>query len=161
TAGVIQVGNGSAGTITLTAAINPVGTNILSLLTAASITEAAGTLTVPNLALRAGSAVTALNANNVQTVAGFVTSAGGPYACNATAPRRLGNVDGGDGVTTSNASIQAPAGSLTVLNSPAANDLGSGGGPISLTSNAFTNSAGAMVASGNNAIAVSADNMTL
>src|SRR5207244_5496196 len=79
TAAVLQVGDNFSGNMSVTAALAPTGTPVLSLQTGGTLTQTAGsTITIPNLALRATNAVTLTQNNDVTTgaLAALITTGG-------------------------------------------------------------------------------------
>ncbi|MDB6122849.1 MAG: Autotransporter-associated beta strand repeat protein, partial [Pedosphaera sp.] len=147
TAGVLQVGNASAGSITISAAISPANVNTLALVNNGAISETgAGAVTVNNLRLSTPGAVTLNGANHVDTLA---AAANGGVSFTDADALTVGTVDTVNGVSTVNNAITLTADSLNVaqgINSGTARtivqqltagraiDLGSEtGGKLSLT----------------------------
>lgn len=102
TASVLQIGDTSAGSINISAAISPAaGTSTLALLTGGAIGEgAAGAITVTNLRISGVGGGTLLIANNVGTLAAAMN--GGLAFVNGTHPLAIGTVDGVSGLTSLN-----------------------------------------------------------
>jgi autotransporter-associated beta strand protein len=101
TAGVLQIGDASAGSISISAAISPAGTSTLALLTGGAIGESgAGTITAANLRLTGAGGGTLGSANNVATLAAGMN--GGLFFANGIHPLAIGTVDGASGLTSLN-----------------------------------------------------------
>jgi hypothetical protein len=114
TAGTLRIGSSTAGNITVSQAItNPATWNTLSLITGASVTEAAaGSLTVPNLRVTATSQATLLSTNNVGTLAG---NTGGTFSFdNGTNLLTVGTVDNDIGIVTNNSNITLIADTMSI-----------------------------------------------
>lgn len=125
-AGIVTIGNVSAGAIAVTAAISPALFNTLHLITAANISStAAGTLTVGQLALEAPGGVTLNNANTVSTLAG--TTAGTPFSFTNSTLLTIGVVDGMNGISTTGGAVTLTSPDLAVTQA-----VNSGAGNINL-----------------------------
>jgi hypothetical protein len=109
TGSVLQVGDASAGDITVSATISPASVLALSLQTGGGVTQAAGAhVTVPELAVRAVNAVSLSQGHNVgQALAASVTGAGQGFTFGQGFVTKLtvGSVDGLDGVTTNGGAV--------------------------------------------------------
>jgi filamentous hemagglutinin family protein len=122
TAATIKVGGSSSGNITVSggAPITPSTATTLSLETAGSISQTAGsTITVQNLAVRAGGPVTLNENNTVNTIAASVSGSGNAFAFrnDAAAPElAVGVVDGVTGITTASGNVTLTADSLDIAN---------------------------------------------
>jgi hypothetical protein len=113
TAGVLQVGSPTAGTINVSAAVSPTGTNVLSLVNGGTITEAAaGSITIADLSVSSTGPVTLNSANNVGTLAADTTN--GFSFNDGTNALTIGTVDGDVGVTTSGAPATLTADNMTL-----------------------------------------------
>lgn len=122
TAGVLQIGNASADTISIAAAITPANVSTITLITSTGITSP-GSLTVSNLRFSA--------TGNVTLDGGFGTIAGstsGNVDITNNANLTIGSVDGVSGFTTANDIDVVVTGALVV----AANVTTSGNNPITL-----------------------------
>jgi hypothetical protein len=132
TSGVLQVGDATAGDITLTAAVAPTSVGTLSLQTAGGVTQSAGaTLTTPGLAVRAANAVVLTGANDITTgaLAVDVTAAGQGVAFVDANGLTVSTADGVSGVTTNNGTVTLTAGAGNL----ALNDnVTAGTAPVSL-----------------------------
>jgi len=141
TAGILRIGNASAGNISVSAAIAPSGTSTLSLVTGGTVTQT-NTITETNLAIQSAGAVTLNGANDAGNLAANVSGATNAFQftdINAvTIPATA--IDGVTGMTTNNGAITLSIGTIT--------------------DNAALTINGA-VASGGAAINLFADNMTL
>ncbi len=143
TAGVLQVGNSTSGAVTVSGAITPANVPTLDLETGNAVTETTnptpGTLTVPDLVIRAFGPVMLTNANDVT----------GPLAVNINGA--------GEGLNFTNAD------SLTVGSSDGLNGLTINGGAVTISAGAGLNvsqdvdaSNGVVVLNGNGPINVNA-----
>src|SRR5439155_225567 len=106
------------GDLSVTAAIAPAGTAILSLQTGGTITQTAGsTITETSLALRAGGAITLNEANDVATLA--ATSSGGAIAYTDANALTVSTVDSLTGVSTTGTgtTIDLKTGGLLTISS--------------------------------------------
>jgi hypothetical protein len=167
TAGVLQVGNASAGAMTVSAAVAPGGTPTLDLETSSTITETgAATVTVANLAVRSAGSVTLTNANVTATVAGVVSNTGQGFTYRDANNLVIGTVDGVAGITTNGGAISV----ATVPGSLAVNqNVSAGAAPVTLTSGDaagpgqdLTVAAGVTVSAVGNSVTLNAgDNLTI
>lgn len=135
TAGVLRIGNPSAGAITVSSAIAaPAGWNTLTQINNGTIVEAAaGSLVVPNLRVISTGQVTLTNANAVGTLAADVTSS---FAFNnGTSSLSVGIVDGETGITASNSAVSLIADNLNLQQS-----VNAGTGSVTLSPFSDTNS---------------------
>ena len=102
TAGIVQVGSLTAGAITVSAGINPTGTNTLALFNGGAITGT-GSITVTNLRLNSVGPVSLTGTNNVAVIAGSASN--GLVFNNQTNPLTVGIVDAIPGLTAANSTI--------------------------------------------------------
>jgi len=129
-------------------------------LTGGSITETGGAITVTNLALQAAGNMDFGNPNDVATLAANQTG-GTLFSYLALLDLTIGSVDGVNGLHTNSATTMSAPGSITVTNTPAANDIDTNGHSLTVFAATFTNDAGAAIASEGGLISIVADNMTL
>ncbi|HEV7402118.1 MAG TPA: autotransporter-associated beta strand repeat-containing protein [Chthoniobacteraceae bacterium] len=141
TAGLLQIGDTSAGSINISAAISPAaGTSTLALLTGGAIGEgAAGAITVTNLRLSGAGGGTLLIANNVGTLAAAMN--GGLAFVNGTHPLAIGTVDGVSGLTSLNNTDMA----IAANNLDIQQNISAGSGAVTLQ--AFSVSTGTSLGS--------------
>jgi hypothetical protein len=111
TAGAVRIGSFSAGIITVSAAITPAGTNLLSLINNAGINET-GSITVPNLRVSSAGPVGLVGANQVGTIAGAATA--GLAFNNQTNPLTVGIVDTVTGLSATSNAISLTTDSIDV-----------------------------------------------
>ncbi|MFH0801083.1 MAG: filamentous hemagglutinin N-terminal domain-containing protein [bacterium] len=138
TAGVLRIGDGNSGNITISAPISPSQIPTLSLQTGGTITQPGGAvaITVTNLAVSSAGTTSLMNtSNNVTNLAGQVTGAGQAFYYEDADGLSIGTVGTMNGIHTNNAAILIGTlnGNLTVDDTPAANDVDSGTGNIGLT----------------------------
>lgn len=165
TSGVLQVGNGSAGNINVTADIFPASVLALSLFTGGGIGQNSGThITAPELALRSVNAVVLDQGNNIgQALAGSVTGAGQGFTFiqGFTTKLTIGSVDGLDGITTNGGAIVVNTSNADLAVTKAVN---AGSAAIAMTTggadHTFTVSA-TITNDGVNPITLTADRMDL
>ena len=114
-AGVLQIGSAAAGSITVSAAIQPSSTSVLSLISGGSVSEpATGSLTVLSLAVSTVGPAVLTQGNNVGTLAAQVTG-GGQFAFSNAAALGVGAVDGVVGVSAASGGVTlSAAGVLTI-----------------------------------------------
>ncbi|HEV3343894.1 MAG TPA: hypothetical protein VG125_26205, partial [Pirellulales bacterium] len=113
TAGVLQVGSNSVGTINVSAAIAPTGTNVFSLVNGSTITEAAaGSITIADLRVSSTGPVTLGSANSVGALAASTT--GGFSLDDGTNALTISTVDGVVGVTTTASPVTLTADNMTL-----------------------------------------------
>ncbi|MDO8953770.1 MAG: hypothetical protein Q7V63_02875 [Gammaproteobacteria bacterium] len=124
TAGTIRIGDTAAGNLSVTGAIAPAGTAILSLISNGTVTQSA-TITETNLRVSAAGAVTLNQANDVTTLA--VSNAGNSVAFTDANGFTVGTVDAIDGITGSTVALTATNGTLIVSNTAAASDINATG----------------------------------
>lgn len=124
TAGILQIGNANAGTITVSDNLAPTNVSTITLFTGAGIADTAGgSLTVSNLRFNA--------TGNVTLDGGFGTLAGstsGNVDITNNTNLSIGTVDGVSGITTANDIDVMVSGALVV----AANVTTTGNNPITL-----------------------------
>src|SRR5262249_31301242 len=151
-AGVLRVGDAGSGNVTIDGAIAPANTTTLSLQSGGSIGQNAGaTITIANLALRAGTTINLNQANHVGTIA---SSSRGTTKYKEGDALAIGSVDALKGVSANNSSItiSTVAENLTVNDTAAANDVDAGSSSVTLTAgganNVLTISSGANVNGG-------------
>ncbi len=165
TGGVLQVGNSSSGGINVSATIFPAGVLALSLETGGGVSQAAGThVTVPELAVRAASAVTLDQGNNVgQALAAAVTGAvqGFTFVQDFAAKLTVGSVDGLSGISTNGGAVAV---STTNSDFEVDQNISAGAAAIDLVAGGaeslFTNKA-ALSTTGGNTLDVEANRMDL
>jgi hypothetical protein len=121
TTGVLQIGQGTEGNVTVSAAVAPTGVGTLSVIVAGGVAGPGG-ISVGNLRLSVGSAVNLPGNNTVGTLAGAVATAGQGFTFHDTGALTIGTVDGISGVTTNGGavSVTTAAGNLTVSQNVAA-----------------------------------------
>ncbi|MBI3938634.1 MAG: filamentous hemagglutinin N-terminal domain-containing protein, partial [Betaproteobacteria bacterium] len=123
--GTLKVGDANSGNLSVSAAIAPTGTTVLSLQTGGTITQTLGsTITETDLALRAGGAITLNEANDVTNLAANVTGASNSITfTNELNGFTVGTVDALSGITTADATTMvanaASSGSVTLSSSGA------------------------------------------
>ncbi|MCX5711891.1 MAG: hypothetical protein NTY47_02325, partial [Candidatus Omnitrophica bacterium] len=104
-AGVIIIGSDDSGKITITAAIDPTGTDTLSLRTGSAISQNSGaTIIVDNLALRSAGTITLNDNNDIGTIAVYI-SASGDFLLKDINGIIIGTVDGITGIVLTNGKI--------------------------------------------------------
>jgi hypothetical protein len=144
TGGVLQIGNGSAGNIVVSATISP--TSILALQTGGGVTQAsAANITAPELAVRSTNAVV-LDQGNViaQALAASVTGSGQNFTFTqgSSTALTIGTVDGLVGITAGSGAIALAGPSINL----AANVTSKGNqtytGPVTLAANVALASSG-------------------
>ncbi len=119
TAGVLQVGNATAGAITISAPISPANAPVLALINNASVTESAGgTITEASLRISSPGPVTLDKANQVTNLAGAVSGPGLGFTFDNAGALTVGTVDTVAGITTDNGpiSVATANGALAVNN---------------------------------------------
>ncbi len=180
TAGVVRIGRlDNAGSITITD--NAAGTggitthsgfNTLDLLSGGNIhaADTQASIAVQNLALQSvgsdGSNNNPLTAN-VTNLAANITGQGNGLFFKNNAALSIGSVDGVNGLASNDGELGVIADpfTITVADTPAANDINSNGGQVGFMSNAFvsqgTTSAGAAIDSGGGQILIIANTMDL
>jgi filamentous hemagglutinin family protein len=168
TAGVLQVGDYAiGGQVNLTAALNPANVPVLDIESATGITQTAGSLTVPGLALRSKGTtkIDLEGANDVTTLA--ATQTGGSYfVYEDMNDLTVGTVDGLAGVFTNGPQLNLfiPSGNLTI-NNDVYNSYATSNGiiQIDLFNPGFTLTNNATITSPNlwGSVMISADDMVL
>jgi hypothetical protein len=158
TTGVLQIGESTAGAISITAAINALNVSTISLITGGAITQAVvGTITETSLGLQAGGAITLNSANDVGTLAG--NSTGGTIQYTDANALIINVVDGVTGVTTTggngNISIDVDTGVLTINAVVTAN----GDGNITLNADLGAITQGAVVSSTSGDLLIMGDSL--
>ena len=137
TAGRLVIGNSTAGDIVLTDAVTPAGSDTLILRTGGAISTVDAfslpglepTITAASLGLLAGASVTlTATGNDVQTLAGAVSGAGGAFSYTDASALTVGTVDTIAGVTTNNGAITLTAGDTLTVSSP----ISAGSGAVTL-----------------------------
>ena len=113
TAGILQIGNATAGAITVSAAITPGATNTLMLHSNAGV-SGSGTLAVANLRISTGLAVTLTGNNDVDTLAAAVGSAGQAFTFTDVDTLDIGAVDTLFGITLNNGNATLMADEIDV-----------------------------------------------
>lgn len=125
-AGVVTIGNTTAGAVSITAAVSPAQFNTLHLITAANISSTlAGSVTISQLALEAPGGVTLNNANAVGTLAGITN--GTPFSFTNSILLNIGTVDGVTGIITNGGEVTLTSPDLAVTQM-----INSGSGNINL-----------------------------
>jgi hypothetical protein len=149
TASTIQVGSAIAGTITVSAAIDTLNTNTLSLTTGGSISQNAGaTITEGSLRVVSAGAVNLTQSNKVGTLAGSTTNAAANFDYTDADALTLGTVFGTSGITTTNGTITITSGgAMTISNDVTAGTNGSvfltaNSGNMAVNANVRSNAAG-------------------
>jgi filamentous hemagglutinin family protein len=157
TAGVVRVGEATAGALTVTAAIAPLNTVTLSLISGGAVTQNPGmTITETNLQVT-GASVAMLATNAVDTLAGRATGAGNPFSYTDPNALTIGTVDGVAGIATVNGVITVnTTGTLTVNSAVAA-----GAAAVNLTAAGAGNLLDNNAAITGNAATLRADRMNL
>jgi hypothetical protein len=158
TTGMLQIGGGNEGNVSVSAAVGPNNVTTLTIFTAGGI-SGAGALTVANLRLSARAAVNLTGNNGVGTLAGAVQNSGASFTFHNAGALVIGAVDSVTGITTNGGDIvvSTNAGSLTINTAVAA-----GTGNITLTAGAAnSNSAGNVVTLNVNVTASANGNITL
>ncbi len=143
TAGILQIGNSTSGDLHITEALSPANAATLSLQSSGAIDQGAGfTITVANLAARAGSTITLTEANVVGTLA---ANAAGTIQYTDNDALSVGNVDSLTGVTSTGADITLATGNTLTL----AQNVSASAGTVTLNPAAggVTQTAGAITAS--------------
>ena len=161
TADILRVGSTDAGSISVTSDISPANATNLTLVSGATVTDAA-TITVSGLTVRAND-VTLDNANNVDTLAGQVNSASGDFVYQNDADGfTVGSPDNVAGVTTADSSstgtvttggitLSATTGAITIssvlvtghaTSTPTAGNNSATSGSVSITAPAGVNGTG-------------------
>ncbi len=114
TAGVLQVGDGAAGAITVSGAIAPIGASVLSLVNNNTVNEGGGTITENSLRVSAAGPVTLDGNNHVNNVAGVTSAPGGTFSITDANPLTVATVDGVNGISTANAAITLTADAMNI-----------------------------------------------
>jgi hypothetical protein len=133
TSGILQIGNSTAGSITITAPIDTANVNSLTLINNGPITQIAS-LTEPNLRIESTGPITLDNVNNdVNILAANVSGLGNAFVFTDKDDLTIGTVDTVSGITTNNGDIIITTGD---------------GGLLTLTQNINTNGADLWLNSG-------------
>ena len=149
TAGVLQVGNATAGAIAVSAPI-AVGAAALTLINNAAITET-GEITASALRVSSAGPVTLGGPNSIGVLAASVSGAGNAFTFNNAGALQIGNVDGVSGITTNNgaATVTTNNGNVLINNNVLAGTgivtLTVGGAENTLTVNPFQVSGGSAI----------------
>ena len=116
TAGVVQIGSSTAGPITIAAPLtNLTGTNVLTLDTAGNVSQSLfGSLAIPDLSVQSGGSVALTNSKNDVSVIAASTTGAFSFANAAGDALTVGNINGVQGITTSNAPISLTADAITL-----------------------------------------------
>ena len=115
TAGVLQVGDGAAGAITVSGAIAPIGASVLSLVNNNTVSEGGGgTITENSLRVSSAGPVTLDGNNHVNNVAAVTTAPGGTFSISDANPLTVATVDGVNGISTADAAITLTADSMNI-----------------------------------------------
>ena len=125
TAGLIRVGSGTMGAVTVSDVINTLSTNNLHIITGAGVSQSGvGSIIESTLAITAGGAV-AMATNNNELAMLAITTTTGNIAFAENNGLNIGTVDGVNGVSTAggNVTITLQAGDLTVINTAAIDDV--------------------------------------
>src|SRR5207253_10160775 len=128
TAGTLFIGNGSTGTLSISAAITPAGTGTLVLQTGGDITEARS-IAVAKLSLSAAGNVFMNGGNDVDVLAASLSGSGKAFTFADVDDVTVGTV-GFAGVTTNGGNVTLTAqgtGGLITVNQPISTGPGSGG----------------------------------
>src|SRR5262249_26019822 len=108
TAGVLAVGNASAGVITVSGAISPANSATLTLVNAGAV-AGSGTVTVANLRISSGGPVTLTGANDVTNLAAALSGNGAGFSFTDANSFTVGTVDGVAGITTAHGAVTLTA----------------------------------------------------
>ena len=149
TAGILQIGDANSGNITVSAAIDTLNTNVLSLTTGGAISQSAGaTITEGNLRVAAAGAISLTQSNQVGTLAGSTSNAAANFDYTDADALTLGTVAGTSGITTTNGTITITSGgAMTISNDVTAGTNGSvfltaNTGDMAVNANVRSNAAG-------------------
>ncbi len=163
--GTLKIGDAASGNLSVTAPLTVVSATAgtLSLQSGAAINQAAlAIVTVPNLALRAGTTVALTEANAVNTIAG---TAAGNFSFNNNNALAVGAADAASGITAGSANLTTTDDALTVNNAvqtsvgdltintgtgllTLAQNLAAGANNILLTSGGVTQTGGTVTGAG-------------
>ncbi|MCI0684956.1 MAG: hypothetical protein L0Y71_22905 [Gemmataceae bacterium] len=152
TTGVLEIGDGNEGNVSVSAAVGPNNVPTLTIDTGGGITGA-GAIIVSNLRLSANAAVSLTGSNSVGTLAADVANSGAGFTFQNNGALTIGTVDTVAGITTNNGPIvvNTTTGGLTVA-SPIAADSAN----ITLTAGTAVFNSGAVVTAVNGTIVVNA-----
>ena len=132
TAPALRVKTAEAGAIQLTGPLSPAGVTALALESGPPVAQTAGTLTVPQLAVRAANGITATQPNDIDTLA--VDSPSGAASVNDVDGLTVGSVDGTDGASARNLLALTTGGPISFSRPATSTNAGvvslSAGGPV-------------------------------
>jgi Domain of unknown function DUF11/FG-GAP-like repeat len=153
TTGVLQIGDGIEGSVTVSAAIGPNNVTTLTIFTAGGI-SGAGAITVANLRLSAHAAVSLTGNSGVGVLAGAVQNSGASFTFHNAGALTIGTVDTVAGITTNGGDIvvSTTTSSLTVNAAVAA-----GAANITLTAGAANSNSASNVVTINANVTASAN----